>query len=305
MATPQPAESAGGDDDIANWMTQRWQDVQNLGSQAETAGRNLWAQATQAGQNLSAPNPSDIAAPGADFLKGNSSPAGLLGAYPVDANDLADPNSPNANPFSPSPGVSSLADLRKQQAQFGQVRNGLDAQNSWMAWPTLLPAAVGLGAAAAPALGMGGGDAAANYAATDFPELEAWQTQLEKHLGRPLTEGEKTALRAAARAKWQQANGVRASALGAQVHHDDPLEWAHIKPEADPNRLSSLVGLSESGHGLANRAWASFSRALGGRSPTPAEIMAQKLSVNRAVEPYSIRPGLPRPPPKAPAGGAQ
>jgi hypothetical protein len=66
-----------------------------------------------------------------------------------------------------------------------------------------------------------------------------------------------------------------------------------------------LVGLSESGHGVANRAWASFSRALGGRTPTPAEIMAQKLSVSRAVEPYAIRPGLPRPPPKAPTGGGQ
>lgn len=305
MARAQSAQSLGNDDDISNWMAQRRQDVRNLTSDAETAGRNLWAQATQAGQSLSAPNPSDIAALGARFLNGNSGTVGLLGSNPVGPGDIANPNNPNANRFSPSPGVSSLADLRKQQAHFGQVRNSLDSQNSGMAWATLLPAAVGLGAAAAPALGIGGGDSAATYAATDFPELEAWQTQLEKQLGRALTTGEKNALRNIARARWQQANGVRASDLGAQVHHDGPLEWAHVQPNTDPNRLSNLAGLSESGHGLANRVWASFSRGLGGRTPTPAEIMAQKLSLARATEPYAIRPGLPRPPPKAPPGGVK
>lgn len=305
MAIAQTAQPSASDDDIANWMAQRRQDVRNLGSQAEAAGRNLWAQATQAGQNLSAPNPNDIAALGASFLNGNSGPVGPLGSNQVGPNDLANPNNPNANRFSSTPGVSNLADLRKQQAQFGQVRNGLDAQNSWMAWATLLPAFAGLGAAAAPALGIGGGDSAATYAATDFPELEAWQTQLERQLGRALTKGERDALRVVARARWQQANGVRASKLGAQVHHDNPLEWTHIQPNAGPNRLSNLVGLSESGHGLANRVWASFSRGLGGRPPTPAEIMAQKLSIARATEPYAIRPGLPRPPPKAPPGGVK
>src|ERR1700749_4677088 len=69
MAPAQPASSPVGDDDINNWMAQRWRDVQGLGGQAEAAGRNLWAQATGSGQNLYAPNPSDIPAIGAQFLK--------------------------------------------------------------------------------------------------------------------------------------------------------------------------------------------------------------------------------------------
>lgn len=308
MPSTQLALSPGSDDDIANWMAQRRQDVANLASQAETAGRNLWAQATQAGQNLSAPNPSDITALGAGFLNGNRGSVGLLGSYPVGANDAANPGNSNANQFSPSLDVSSLADLRRQQAQFGRVRNGLDSQNSWMAWPTLLPAAVGLGVAAAPALGIGGGDSAATYAATDLPELEAWQTQLEKQLGRALTRDEKTALRDVARARWQQVNGVRPRAWGADVHHDDPLEWAHLNPDASPNRFSNLVGISRDGHNIATQAWARFNRSLGDRTPSLAEIMAQKLKIDRAIEPYTIRPGLPRPPPspaKVPPGSVQ
>jgi hypothetical protein len=85
MAAPQPARFSAPGDDIANWMAQRWQDIANLGPEAEDAGRRLWAQATRSGQNLSAPNPSDVYALGAQFLNGAAS-------SPADSQQQADPS---------------------------------------------------------------------------------------------------------------------------------------------------------------------------------------------------------------------
>lgn len=288
MADAQPASSPMGDDDISQWMAQRWRDVQNLGGQAEAAGRNLWAQATQAGQNLSAPNPSDIAAIGARFLNGGGTPNGA----PATA----------TSQFVPTPGTPSLAALRQQQAQFKQTQlDPLDKQNSWMAGLALAPAAL-LGLDLPAAFGLAD-TSAATAPATDFPELDSWLANIEKQLGRPLTTAEKNAARESARARWAQANGVAARDLGAQVHHEDPLEWAHLKPDADPNRLSNLVGLEEKGHNIASQFWAQFRRSLGNAQPTPAQVMAQKLRLNPMLEPYVVRPGLPRPAPKPPIGG--
>ena len=237
-------------------MAQRWRDVQNLGGQAEAVGRNLWAQATQAGQNLSAPNPSDIAAIGARFLNGGN--ASNYGPAAQDA----------ASQFVPTSGTPTPAALRQQQAQFKQTQlDPLDKQHSWMAWAALAPAALlGLDIPAAFGVADTGAGAAP---ATDFPELDSWLAEVEEQLGRPLTTAEKNAAREIGRARWAQANGVAARNLGAQVHHEDPLEWAYLKPDADPNRLSNLVGLQEKGHNIANQFWAQFRRGLGSAQPTP------------------------------------
>ena len=104
-----------------------------------------------------------------------------------------------------------------------------------------------------------------------------------------------------ARNRWHRANGVRASELDAQVHHSDPLEWAHLKPNADPNRLANLWALPKEGHQIANRAWAAFRRELNGRTPTQAELMRAKLDIDRLVESFVVRPGVARSnPPKSP-----
>jgi hypothetical protein len=300
MALGQATQPGADNGDIGTWMAHRWRDVSNLGAQAEVTGRDLWAQATRAGQNLTAPNPSDVVALGARFLNGGGDNNIVnTSARPSMSNGAQGTTVPSAQPqptqFVPTPDAPTLADLRKQQAQFGNVRNNLDAQNSWMAWATLLPAAAGLGFELAPALGLGGAEAATPYSAMSFPDLEAWQAAAEAQLGRPLTAAEKTALRAAARLRWEQANGVRATELGAQVHHSDPLEWAHVKPNADPNRLANLWGLDEDVHNMATQAWRQFRQALGGRTPSQAEIMAQKLRVDHMVSPYVIRPGAPKP----------
>lgn len=127
----------------------------------------------------------------------------------------------------------------------------------------------------------------------NFLEREAWQRGAQK-AAQALTDAEKTALRAAARAKFARANGISASEMQAEVHHSDPLEWAHLKPDADPNRLANLWGLRKEAHGIPNREWAAFSKSLEDRLPSQAELMEAKLRIDRLVAPYIRRAGLPR-----------
>lgn len=98
----------------------------------------------------------------------------------------------------------------------------------------------------------------------NFLEREAWQRGAQK----ALTDAQKNALRASARAKFARANGVSASEMKAEVHHSDPLEWAHLKPGADPNRLANLWGLRREAHEVATREWSAFAKSLAGRIPS-------------------------------------
>lgn len=89
------------------------------------------------------------------------------------------------------------------------------------------------------------------------------------------------------------------------MHHSDPIEYAYLKPNADPNRLASLWGLRPDAHQIANNAWTAFRTELRGRIPTQAEVMAMKLRIDRAVAPYIQRPGVSRPGPRPPKGPAR
>lgn len=195
-----------------------------------------------------------------------------------------------------------LTDLRRQQAEFGKVRRQLDKQNSWLAAGALAPVAV--------VAALEGGAALAGRAlvsplpktSLSFPELEAWQV---KPANQALTDTAKNALRRAGRARFSQANGKSASDMQAVVHHSDPLEYAHLKPDADPNRLASLWGVRPDAHPIANNAWAAFRAELQGRVPTQAEIMATKLRIDRMLEPYLQRPGISRPGPRPAQGNVR
>jgi hypothetical protein len=81
------------------------------------------------------------------------------------------------------------------------------------------------------------------------------------------------ALRTEARAIFFGANPRLSQEL--QVHHRIPLEWAHIFPDADPNRLANLVGLPAAAHDQVSARWNTFrARYHGlGREPTPQEVM--------------------------------
>lgn len=82
--------------------------------------------------------------------------------------------------------------------------------------------------------------------------------------------------------------------MKADVHHIDPLEWAHLKPGVDPNRLSNLSALRPEAHAIATREWISFKQSLAGRTPSLAELMGAKLRIDRLVAPYVRRAGVPR-----------
>jgi hypothetical protein len=179
------------------------------------------------------------------------------------------------------------ADLRRRQAEQARVERKVDLRNSWLAIPVLAPAIV------AGALELGGAAGAETLRATfrrsplSFAELDPWQV-------RPLDTVAKTALRKEAREIWARAYGTKAGDMGAHVHHSPSLEYAHLLPKANPNRLAALNAYRPPAHQIGTNAWAAFGRSLQGRIPTQAEIMAAKLEIERIMEPYLLRRGVPR-----------
>ena len=93
---------------------------------------------------------------------------------------------------------------------------------------------------------------------------------------------------------FERVNGIRARKMNADVHHSDPLKYAHPKPNADPNRLANLWPLRPEPHAIAGREWTKFRASLRGREPSPAEVMRDKLRIDRLVDAYIVRPGVPR-----------
>jgi hypothetical protein len=195
-----------------------------------------------------------------------------------------------------------LTDLRRQQEEFGKVRRQLDKENSWLAAGALAPVAA---VAALEGGALLAGRALVSpfpKAPLSFPKLDPWQV---KPAARALTDTAKNVLRRGGRARFAQANGKSASDMRAVVHHSDPLEYAHLKPNADPNRLASLWGVRPDAHPIANNAWAAFRAELQGRVPTQAEVMATKLRIDRMMEPYLQRPGISRPGRRPPQGNVR
>jgi len=240
---------------------------------AEAAGRNAWATSTTNGQYLSAPQTADIVFLGTQYV-GARAPHQDTGVR-------------YGSLYAPPP--ENLSELRRQQAQFADTRRDIANQNSWMAIPALAPAAVVFGLEGAAVLAARAAGPKALTQPLNFAEREVW-----RRVGKPLTEEAKKALRLQARSKLERTNGISTSDMQAEVHHSDPLQWAHLKPNADPNRTANLWALRGEAHDIATRAWTEFSKALRGRTPTQAELMEAKLRIDRLVEPYIRRAGVPR-----------
>jgi hypothetical protein len=191
----------------------------------------------------------------------------------------------------PPPG--DMAELRRRQAEFRETTEELDRRNSWMAIPALAPALALLGAEGAAVLGArawAGGAGVSNRPLT-LLEREPWWRN-SPPLGPPLGGPAKTAIREKARKIWARAhNKTEAKELGADVHHSDPLQWAHLKPGADPNRLANLWALSPEAHVLATSEWAKFARAFKEHAPTPAQVMEAKMRIDKLVAEFVRRPG--------------
>jgi len=95
-----------------------------------------------------------------------------------------------------------------------------------------------------------------------------------------LTREARDLLRDNARTIWQQLTGRRALWDGLQIHHRVPLEYAHLFPGVDPNRVANLVGVDPATHTLITNAWNAWGRSLAGRIPTQAEVISQALVID-------------------------
>lgn len=189
--------------------------------------------------------------------------------------------------------ADELAELRREQAAFGKVARQADIENSWLAVGALAPVAVVAGLESAGALGLRAlrSPWAMPKNPLSFLEREPWQAP---KVASPLTAAEKNVLRGGGRDRLAQANGLSAKEMQSEVHHSDPLQFAHLKPKADPNRLANLSALRPEAHDIATREWAVFSQALKGGVPSQAELMAAKLRIEKLVAPYIRRAGVPR-----------
>lgn len=313
MAASQLARGGVGET-VAEFMERRRREVGRR-EQAEAAGRSAWAASTTTGQSWSAPRTADVVALGAQTLDGqakpdrgtatNVQPTQRQVPAPMASRPTAGPRTAFALSTQPgqaagssygrlyAPPADDLPELRRQQAEFARVTREIDKQNSWFAIPALAPVAALVGLETAAAIG---GRTLASEAASgplNFLDREAWQ-QGAQRAAQALTEQAKTALRAQARIKYARANGIAARDMFAEVHHSEPLEWAHLKPGVDPNRLANLSALRNEAHAIATREWAAFKGALNRRMPSQAELMQVKLRIDRMVEPYIRRAGLPR-----------
>lgn len=202
-----------------------------------------------------------------------------------------------------APPAVDLAELRRQQAAFARAKREIDEQNRWLAIPALAPVAV-------PFLVEGGATALASRARPvnlqrgplHLVDGEPWWRSVQK-AARLARDARDTAIRVRGRVQFARANGISPRKLEAQVHHSDPLEWAHLKPNADPNRLANLWAIKKQHHIIANREWAAFKRSLQGRTPSQAELMEVKLRIDRMLAPYVLRAGVSRArPPKLKPG---
>jgi hypothetical protein len=116
-----------------------------------------------------------------------------------------------------------------------------------------------------------------------FPEDEAArQIWLAARNSAPaaLSTEARDALRADARDIWQARTGRPAIWDDLQVHHRIPLEWAHLFPHSDPNRISNLIGMTSANHTQVTNAWNAWRQSLNGRIPTQAEVLQQAIRID-------------------------
>jgi hypothetical protein len=65
-----------------------------------------------------------------------------------------------------------------------------------------------------------------------------------------------------------------------QVHHRIPLEWAHLFPGLDPNRVTNLIGVEGFIHEDITVVWNKWAGALG-HAPSAQEVMEEAAVVDR------------------------
>jgi|GEM_PF-1466697 len=97
----------------------------------------------------------------------------------------------------------------------------------------------------------------------------------------PLSTAQKDLFRGQARSLWERVTGATAGSKGLAIHHRIPVEWSHVFPKANPNRVANLIGVDTAAHKQINNAWTAFRNSLGGRTPRQAEVMRQALDIDK------------------------
>ena len=100
-----------------------------------------------------------------------------------------------------------------------------------------------------------------------------------KFISKPLKGPAKKSIRKYARKIWDIYS--KYSRSGGQIHHRLPLEWAHLFPNLNPNRLTNLVWYDNATHKLVNNIWREFKRSLNGKTPTKKQVMEIVLKVEK------------------------
>jgi RHS repeat-associated protein len=104
--------------------------------------------------------------------------------------------------------------------------------------------------------------------------------------GQKLTESQKKILREEANMIWRARYGAKTA--GFHVHHHVPLEYAHLFPGADPNRLENLLPLDPTHHltDLHGAMWDQFRNEVksGVTKLTPENVIEQAKKVMRAID---------------------
>jgi RHS repeat-associated protein len=106
---------------------------------------------------------------------------------------------------------------------------------------------------------------------------------LKEVIDRRLTAAEKDAYREQAKRIWKKLTGRRAYGDKLDVHHRIPLEWSHLFPDLDPNRVENLVGVDAGTHALINDAWARWKSGMEGVVPTPQQVEDQAKRIDEMV----------------------
>jgi hypothetical protein len=100
---------------------------------------------------------------------------------------------------------------------------------------------------------------------------------------KPLSRPAKKLYRRGAEFIWDSLSQIpRASALN-QVHHRIPLEWAHLFPNMNPNRIENLKLIPKDIHqgpDGVNAAWTAFRNSLGGKQPTAQQVLDKAAEID-------------------------
>ena len=112
---------------------------------------------------------------------------------------------------------------------------------------------------------------------------------LPSGLSGALPDAQKTAWRHNARNLWNSVSRTPAS-TSFHIHHRVPLEWAHLFPTLNPNRIWNLVGLDAPTHYKVTTARNKWRDSLG-RLPSQDEVMDFASSLDEAYYRTFVFPG--------------